>query len=78
MYEESNAEKSKDYPNKHRIKKQNEPRIIKFNNRQSRSNIATNSKRDWITEFPSSNNPIWNRTKLIPYNLYICPKLFSI
>ncbi len=46
MYEESNAEKSKDYPNKHRIKKQNEPRIIKFNNRQSRSNIATNSKRD--------------------------------
>lgn len=58
MYEESNAEKSQDYPNKYLIKKQNKPTIIKFNNRQSRSNIATNSPRNRISEFPSSNNPL--------------------
>lgn len=58
MYEESNAEKSQDYPNKYRIKKQNKSTITKFNNRKSRNNIATNSSRNIITEFPSSNNPI--------------------
>lgn len=58
MYEESNAEKSQDYPYKHRIKKQNKPTITKFNTRQSRNNMATNSPRNRISEFPSSNNPI--------------------
>ena len=71
MYEESNAEKSQDYPHQHRIKKQNRHTITKFNTRQSRNNIATDSPRNRITEFPSSNNPILNRTKLIPHNLYI-------